>query len=107
MTRKRKSWKSGLTHLAKSWLRTGGFFLGRKSMFHFAFYDATGRDSRSMFRYQRAYLDFFEDELVRYSYDWKEVVQEYLFSGETPLVNSLASGREFTSERIENTCISD
>ncbi|THC98487.1 hypothetical protein EYZ11_002072 [Aspergillus tanneri] len=42
-------------------------------------------------RYQRAYVDFFEDELVRYSYDWKKVVFEYLLSGKEPLFNSLVA----------------
>lgn len=44
--------------------------------------------------YQRAYLDFFEDEVVRCGYDWKKVVEEYLFDSKTPLVNSLISGCE-------------
>jgi hypothetical protein len=42
--------------------------------------------------YQRAYLDFFEDELVRLDYDWKEVVREYLLAGPEPLINGLISG---------------
>ena len=37
-------------------------------------------------RYQRAYLDFFEDELVRLGYDWRRVVAEYLFQGPEPLI---------------------
>ena len=37
-------------------------------------------------RYQRAYLDFFEDELVRLGYDWRRVVAEYLFQGPGPLI---------------------
>ncbi|CUS08665.1 unnamed protein product [Tuber aestivum] len=37
-------------------------------------------------RYQRAYLDFFEDELVRLGYDWRRVVAEYLFRGPEPLI---------------------
>jgi hypothetical protein len=46
--------------------------------------------------YQRAYVDFFEDELaLKFNYNWKRVAEEYLFSGENPLINSLASGREF------------
>ena len=45
-------------------------------------------------KYQRAFLDFYEDELaLKYDYNWKEVVHEYLFTGEHPLVNSLISGR--------------
>ncbi|KAL1960726.1 hypothetical protein VTO42DRAFT_6556 [Malbranchea cinnamomea] len=42
--------------------------------------------------YQRAYVDFFEDEVVRRGYDWRRVVEEYLCEGEEPLVNSLVSG---------------
>lgn len=44
-------------------------------------------------RYQRAFVNYFEDELVRHGYDWKEVVNEYLFSGEQPLFNSLITDR--------------
>ncbi|KAI0394759.1 hypothetical protein F5Y17DRAFT_426731 [Xylariaceae sp. FL0594] len=41
-------------------------------------------------RYQRAYVDFFEDALaMRYHYDWKKVVEEYVFGGKEPLVNSI------------------
>lgn len=40
-------------------------------------------------RYQRAYVNYFEDELVRLGYDWKEVVREYLFLGRAPLFNSI------------------
>lgn len=46
-----------------------------------------------MDRYQRAFVNYFEDELVRQGYDWKEVVNEYLFSGEEPLFNSLITDR--------------
>ncbi|KAK8050644.1 hypothetical protein PG994_012374 [Apiospora phragmitis] len=43
--------------------------------------------------YQRAYLDFFEDNLAnKDSYDWKKVVQRFMFEGEEPLVNCLISG---------------
>ncbi|KAL2814987.1 hypothetical protein BJX63DRAFT_391059 [Aspergillus granulosus] len=47
------------------------------------------RDFLGKREYQRAFVDFFEDELVRHSYDWKKVVFNYLFSGQEPLVNSL------------------
>lgn len=40
-------------------------------------------------RYQKAFVDFFEDELVRFSYDWKQVVAEYLFTGEQPVFNAI------------------
>ncbi|KAL4949808.1 hypothetical protein BDW69DRAFT_173534 [Aspergillus filifer] len=49
------------------------------------------RDYLGKKAYQRAYVDFFEDELVRQSYDWKKVVTNYLFSGKEPLFNALAS----------------
>ncbi|KAJ5469576.1 hypothetical protein N7539_009194 [Penicillium diatomitis] len=39
--------------------------------------------------YQKAFVDFFEDEMVRLGYDWKQVVAEYLFSGDEPLFNSV------------------
>ncbi|KAI0187317.1 hypothetical protein EV127DRAFT_436746 [Xylaria flabelliformis] len=43
--------------------------------------------------YQRAFLDFFEDSLVmRHNYDWKKVVNEYMFGGKEPLVNCLIGG---------------
>ncbi|KAI9797383.1 MAG: hypothetical protein M1825_006012 [Sarcosagium campestre] len=43
-------------------------------------------------RYQRAFIDFFEDELARGGYDWKQLAQEFLFEGEQPLINSVVSG---------------
>ena len=48
-------------------------------------------------RYQRAFVDFFEDELVHYGYDWRKVVDEYLFQGKAPLVNNMVSGCRFPS----------
>jgi len=45
-------------------------------------------------RYQRAYVDFYEDELaLKFDYDWKKVLEEYLFSGKAPLINGLIAGR--------------
>lgn len=45
-------------------------------------------------RYQRAYLDYFEDKLVmNYSYAWKKEVEHFLFHAETPLLHGLISGR--------------
>jgi hypothetical protein len=38
-------------------------------------------------------VDFYEDELVRLNYDWKEVVAEYLFSGDKPLFSALVADR--------------
>ncbi|KAL8329565.1 hypothetical protein RB597_005026 [Gaeumannomyces tritici] len=44
--------------------------------------------------YQRAYIDFFEDNLAfDHAYDWKKVVAEYMFEGKEPLVNGLIGGR--------------
>jgi hypothetical protein len=50
-------------------------------------------------KYQRAYIDFFEDILAShaYSYDWKKVVSKYMFQGDEPLVNGLIGGRMLTS----------
>ncbi|KAF2013102.1 hypothetical protein BU24DRAFT_349713 [Aaosphaeria arxii CBS 175.79] len=42
--------------------------------------------------YQRAFVDFFEDQLVLRKYDWKALLNEYLFEGEEPLINGLISG---------------
>ncbi|KAK2748423.1 hypothetical protein FQN55_004361 [Onygenales sp. PD_40] len=50
------------------------------------------RDHLGKKEYQRAFVDFFEDELVHHSYDWKRVVENYLYSGKHPLVNCLVSG---------------
>ncbi|RWA11362.1 hypothetical protein EKO27_g3735 [Xylaria grammica] len=44
-------------------------------------------------RYQRAFVDFFEDSLAeKHNYDWKKVVEEYLYGGKEPLVNCLIGG---------------
>lgn len=46
-------------------------------------------------RYQRAYVDFFEDALaMRFAYDWKKVVEEYMFKGDKPLAHGLIGGRK-------------
>ena len=57
---------------------------------------ADWRDFLGDKRYQRAYVDFFEDALaLRHSYDWRLVVDEYMFGGKEPLVNGLIGGRTF------------
>ncbi|TGJ87477.1 hypothetical protein E0Z10_g1243 [Xylaria hypoxylon] len=44
-------------------------------------------------KYQRAFVDFFEDSLaMKHNYNWKKVVEEYLFGGKEPLVNCLIGG---------------
>lgn len=45
-------------------------------------------------RYQRAFLDFFEDEMVRQGYNWKKVLFEFLLKGDPPLLNGLIGGRK-------------
>ncbi|KAN0074045.1 Protein of unknown function (DUF4243) domain containing protein [Elaphomyces granulatus] len=50
------------------------------------------RDYLGKREYQRAYVDFFEDELVRKGYDWKAVVHRFLFSGKEPLISSITAG---------------
>ncbi|KAL9030567.1 MAG: hypothetical protein Q9196_001328 [Gyalolechia fulgens] len=50
------------------------------------------RDHLGNPKYQRAYLDFFEDELVLNGYDWHKVLDEYLLKGKEPLINNLISG---------------
>lgn len=44
-------------------------------------------------RYQRAYVDFFEDQLVLNGYDWRKVLSDYLFTGKEPLFNCMIAGR--------------
>ncbi|KAI0387526.1 hypothetical protein F5Y04DRAFT_240422 [Hypomontagnella monticulosa] len=44
-------------------------------------------------KYQRAYVDFFEDALaLRHNYQWKAVVEEYIYGGKEPLLNCLIGG---------------
>ncbi|MCJ1439152.1 hypothetical protein MMC27_008543 [Xylographa pallens] len=43
-------------------------------------------------RYQRAYVDFFEDELVLNGYEWRKVLEIYLYQGKEPLINCLVAG---------------
>jgi len=54
---------------------------------------ADWRDFLGDKRYQRAYVDFFEDKLaMRFAYDWKAVVEEYMFGGDAPLAHGLIGG---------------
>jgi hypothetical protein len=56
--------------------------------------DEDWRDFLGDKRYQRAYVDFFEDKLaMRFAYDWKKEVQHFLFSGKQPLYHGLIGGR--------------
>jgi Questin oxidase-like len=47
-------------------------------------------------RFQRAFVDFFEDALaMKFAYNWKNTVAEYMFNGDEPLVNGLIGGRRW------------
>jgi len=48
----------------------------------------TAKADRS--RYQRAWVDFFEDQLVVFGYDWKKMLEHFLYEGENPLINAMA-----------------
>ena len=47
----------------------------------------------TLVRYQRAFVDFFEDQLVARRYDLQDLLDEYLLQGKEPLINGLISGR--------------
>lgn len=53
-------------------------------------------------RYQRAFIDFFEDQLVTKKYDVEEVLEEFLLKGKEPLINGLIAGRKLAVLRILN-----
>ncbi|KAF2847881.1 hypothetical protein T440DRAFT_557120 [Plenodomus tracheiphilus IPT5] len=42
--------------------------------------------------YQRAFIDFFEDQLVNRKYDLSALLDEFLLGGKEPLINTLVSG---------------
>ncbi|KAF1951860.1 hypothetical protein CC80DRAFT_552930 [Byssothecium circinans] len=50
------------------------------------------RDFLGRREYQRAFVDFFEDQLALKKYDWKLLLEEYMFKGKEPLINGLVSG---------------
>ncbi|KAK7554508.1 hypothetical protein IWX49DRAFT_101185 [Phyllosticta citricarpa] len=50
------------------------------------------RDFLGKREYQRAFVDFFEDQLVQYSYDWKKMLEDFLFAGDEPLINNFVAG---------------
>ncbi|PHH89156.1 hypothetical protein CDD83_6588 [Cordyceps sp. RAO-2017] len=55
--------------------------------------DLDWRDFLGDKRYQRAYVDFFEDKLaMTFAYDWKQEVAHFLFTGDTPLLHGLIGG---------------
>ncbi|KAI5196483.1 hypothetical protein E4T39_07769 [Aureobasidium subglaciale] len=40
----------------------------------------------------RAWVDFLEDQLVQFGYDWRELLDDFLYSGKQPLINNLIAG---------------
>lgn len=50
------------------------------------------RDFLGKREYQRAFIDFFEDQLVQQGYDWHALLDDFLLSGKEPLINNLISG---------------
>lgn len=52
-------------------------------------------DAEAMHRYQRAWVDFFEDQVVVFGYDWKKMMEHFLYEGENPLINAMACSRTF------------
>ncbi|KAL1632036.1 hypothetical protein SLS56_004081 [Neofusicoccum ribis] len=54
--------------------------------------EANWRDFFGQKEYQRAYMDFFEDQIAACGNDWKAMVEKYLFAGPNPLVNNVICG---------------
>ncbi|KAK9451287.1 uncharacterized protein V1518DRAFT_370190 [Limtongia smithiae] len=57
--------------------------------------EVTADDWRNFYgqrEYQRGYRDYFDDEVVDASYDWKKIVNKYLLADETTLLNGLFGG---------------
>ena len=57
------------------------------------------RDYLGERRYQRAFIDFFEDELVENGYDWRKVIDAYLLQGKEPLINNVVAGCTYELSR--------
>ncbi|KAH9879373.1 hypothetical protein J1614_002812 [Plenodomus biglobosus] len=53
---------------------------------------ADWRDFLGRREYQRAFIDFFEDQLVNRKYDLSALLDEFLLGGKEPLINTLVSG---------------
>ncbi|KAH7049288.1 hypothetical protein B0J12DRAFT_574156 [Macrophomina phaseolina] len=50
------------------------------------------RDHFGQKEYQRAYMDFFEDQIPKHGHDWKAMTEHYLFEGPHPLINNVICG---------------
>lgn len=56
--------------------------------------DEDWRDFFGDTQYQRAYVDYFEDKVVmEHSYDWKQLLQRFLFNEDEPLFHGLIGSR--------------
>lgn len=54
-------------------------------------------------RFQRAYVDFFEDKLVMgFAYDWKKLLEHYMFHDKNRLVYGLFGGCKYTGNSMQN-----
>lgn len=82
----------GKTRPVRSRKRTGASSWARKSKLWPS--PDLRRPQLTRSRYQRAFVDFFEDQLVAFGYDWKALVAHYMYDGKQPLINSVVSGRE-------------
>lgn len=54
--------------------------------------------------FQRAWVDFYEDQLVQHGYDWKELIDDFFFDDHHghPLINCLITNRTFHSSVHHN-----
>jgi len=55
-------------------------------------------------RQQRAFIDFFEDRLAGMGYDWKQLIEHYLYEIEEPLAYSLVSGCKLEPQTMSQKC---
>lgn len=89
MRKNTKSWSHGRIRQGKSPHTIGEITWVIRSRRQFAL----SLEPAESCRYQRAYVDFFEDQLVLNGYNWKQVLSEYLFIGKEPLINCMIAGR--------------
>lgn len=94
MIQNRRRSSHGKTRQAKSPRTIGETFWASESGFeHVLSALVIYKELKLCTSYQRAYLDFFEDRLVDFGYDWKKLLEYYLYEGKQPLINSFLSGR--------------
>jgi hypothetical protein len=59
--------------------------------------DDDWRDFLGDRRYQRAYVDFFEDKIASWGIaynDWRKLVDTFIFGGDRPVAHGLIGGRK-------------